>query len=345
MKDSHGLMVDTNGDRRQALYRTSSESSLSSQNGDGLQHVHLEPREWPVLQIMIFICSLLGMLLIWTETHDPESMSVFERDELEAVARNLAPGFGFFFLSDIVAQCVPHSDPSYDRPSLQWRRALRAGLLGILINGFGYTLWLHRLNLLIAPDRVNLHGTTLAVVLHLLLKAVVDSFVWGAFSNTVGIIGRRVFEGDALQHAIDVWSEKFLGVMQKEFFFWPLWNAVNFCLVPRDLQVGFTSLGALVWNAYLSWVASSAPVVPKSPLRNPIKSPFTPFGKHRSRRESKMHHILESPLTSPKEPEASHPPPLALNPGTPPPARIIPFGERTLSSGEQILPPIGEQNA
>lgn len=46
-------------------------------------------------------------------------------------------------------------------------------------------------------------------------------------------------------------------VMMNELIFWPVWNAVNFAVLPTKLQVACTGLGGLLWNTYISIMARS----------------------------------------------------------------------------------------
>ena len=174
--------------------------------------------------------------------------------------KNIISAFFFFFVSDIVAQTYQNMPAKRKgkQVKLNYGEAMRTGLLGIFLNGIGSTLWMHELNLVIPDHAVD--GSSYTDLGHLMIKALLDSLLWGTVSNTLGIIGRRLLEGDSPRHAAAVWVDKILGVTASELWFWPFWSAFNFYLVPKPLRVLFNSLGAFVWNCYLSYVAISEPV-------------------------------------------------------------------------------------
>ncbi len=114
--------------------------------------------------------------------------------------------------------------------------------------------WLYFLDRLI-PERV-VGIFSIGEACRLVGKGFIDSFVWGVLSNSVGIIGRRILEGDTYEQAAKIWYGKIINVTLLDFQFWPLWSVINFEFVPKPLQVSFTALGAIVWNVYISLVAN-----------------------------------------------------------------------------------------
>jgi len=141
------------------------------------------------------------------------------------------------------------------RASPDFRRMASAAFVGIVVNAVGFSFWLHYLDLHIPAELVSLDTPT--GLPSLATKALLDSFVWGTTSNSIGLVGRRLLAGDSAERAVDLWNKNILEITRSEFAFWPLWQAVNFCLVPTEWQVAFTSLGAFTWNTFLSLKAAS----------------------------------------------------------------------------------------
>jgi hypothetical protein len=114
--------------------------------------------------------------------------------------------------------------------------------------------WLYFLDRLIPERAVGIFS--IGEACRLIGKGFIDSFVWGVLSNSVGIIGRRILEGDTYAQAAKIWYGKIINVTLLDFQFWPLWSVINFEFLPKKLQVSFTALGAIVWNVYISLVAN-----------------------------------------------------------------------------------------
>jgi hypothetical protein len=164
-------------------------------------------------------------LVVFVFAHDTSPWNdLFSRGTWHLVG-NLAAAFAFFSCSDVIAQLLPifQANQHVGRLlalllHLNHLRAVRSGMLGIFINGFGYYAWVHALNIIIPQrdvDRYTLHAFGL-----LIGKSLLDSCLWGTTSNTLGILGRRLLEGDSMQHAIDVWADKILLVTAWELRFW-----------------------------------------------------------------------------------------------------------------------------
>jgi hypothetical protein len=58
------------------------------------------------------------------------------------------------------------------------------------MNGVGYTFWLIKLSALIPMAETGV-GSENAITL-LVVKMCMDSYIWGTFSNTMGLAGRRM---------------------------------------------------------------------------------------------------------------------------------------------------------
>jgi hypothetical protein len=204
--------------------------------------------------------SVTGVVTVAILAHGKESWKSFAEFEMVRMTKNIISAFFFFFFSDIVAQSYQHIPMKRKgkQVKMNFGQATRTGCLGIFLNGIGSTLWMHELNLVIPDHAVD--GSSYTDIGHLMIKALLDSLLWGTISNTLGIIGRRLLEGDSLRHVRVFWVDNILSVTASELWFWPFWSAFNFYVVPKSFRVLFNSLGAFVWNCYLSYVAISEPV-------------------------------------------------------------------------------------
>jgi hypothetical protein len=122
-------------------------------------------------------------------------------------------------------------------PELNVWRSVRAGCLGVGINGCGYSFFIAHL------DNVFPHEGEQQGMLELAGKVFTDSFVWGTISNSLNIFGRGLLEGESAALAFETWRAEIQEVTFNEFQFWPLWNLVNFHLVPRHMRVSFGAFG------------------------------------------------------------------------------------------------------
>ena len=187
-------------------------------------------------------------------------------------------------------------------------QALQAGLLGAVSVGVLDSLWLNRLNVLLPPET---DMRNQAAALRLLSKSLLDSVVYGGLSNSFGIVVRRcLFKSESLSESLQVWRQCILQVMANELAFWPLWNALNFAMMPPALQVACTGLGGCVWNTYISLMAlSEAQHMDSSPV---------PDTDEVDGERGEGHRIILSPSRTWTTPTAcSRPPTLLLSVSSP----------------------------
>ena len=85
-------------------------------------------------------------------------------------------------------------------------------------------------------------------ITELVLKVLTDSFVWGTISNTLNIVGRSLIEARGPEAAFSKWRTEIQEVTVSEFKFFPIWNAVNFHLIPHQWRVSFGACGLLPHN-------------------------------------------------------------------------------------------------
>lgn len=223
----------------------------------------------PYLLVCLALCGLSAVVTFGATATDRG----LEKAAGRPVISNMFTAAFCFGISDIIAQVIQHKGHLQEAmQDLALGRAMRASLLGLFINGVGYSVWLYFLDKLIPERIVGISSVSSAVLL--VGKGCVDSLIWGILSNSVGIIGRRMLEGDTSTEAIHVWHGKILHVTIVDFQFWPMWSVINFQLVPKPLQVSFTAAGAIIWNVYMSLVSNfektEHPVAGRSSVQGPI---------------------------------------------------------------------------
>lgn len=240
--------VSSSDQSQSFIQRTVSEQSALAQEN----WVKAKESNW--LQPFLVVTASMGLcaVIIFGATSSEQGL---DKAAGRPILRNMFTAGFCFGIADIIAQVIQHQGNF--RESLreaQWGRSARASLLGMFVNGVGYSVWLYFLDKLIPERDVGLHSPSYAG--RLISKGVLDSYVWGILSNSVGILGRRMLEGDRKSEAIRVWHGKIITVTIMDFQFWPMWSIVNFQVVPKKLQVSFTALGAIIWNIYMALVAN-----------------------------------------------------------------------------------------
>lgn len=172
----------------------------------------------------------------------------------ESCQHTLPTSLSLFVASDLVAQKITGK-------KLDLKRSMWAGLIGCLVNSFGFGIFLHYIEALIPSETVGLLGGS-KMAANLFVKTILDSFVWGTISNSLSILLRRLSAGDSLLQAFHVWKGLIMEVFGSEFKFWPYWQGACYSMIPVESRVQWVALGAFLWNTYLSMKSASAKQVP-----------------------------------------------------------------------------------
>lgn len=150
---------------------------------------------------------------------------------------------------------------------IDFAQVASAAAIGVFMNAFGFVLWLHYLEILFPSDVVG-SGSHYGVLL-LVCKSLTDSLVWGTASNTAVLLGKRIMAGDSIGRALEVWNYTIMDVTKTELGFWPVWQAINFCFMPKVpvkqcLPLCGTKMGSLmecmhllIWNVLSPMISSS----------------------------------------------------------------------------------------
>jgi len=171
-------------------------------------------------------------------------------------------------IGDVLAQYIEPSRAESTSCSLDWRRTLRTGMLGIVIGGLGDAMWLRYLEepglcdpILRAVDSYSVvHDFTLdADSLVVVLKALLDAFVWAPIANTLYLVLTPLSEGVDLASVSESLSENFLPVMQSELSVCLPYNLLAFAFVPPFMRPFATGLFSMFFSTYLSWITHLEP--------------------------------------------------------------------------------------
>mmetsp|Transcript_12470 Transcript_12470/g.30575 ORF Transcript_12470/g.30575 Transcript_12470/m.30575 type:complete len:350 (+) Transcript_12470:187-1236(+) len=165
-------------------------------------------------------------------------------------ASNVPMAVACFGGADVATQAISGA-------GLDLKRAFSACAIGVLCNAIGLVVWLHWLDALIPKATIGLAGTR--AFGNLACKTITHSLVWGTLSNSLSIWLRRVLSGDSLRDATEFWDARIMPIMEKQFWFWPVYQGLTFALVPSEHQVAVTALGAFAFNIFMSWAVSQTP--------------------------------------------------------------------------------------
>lgn len=175
--------------------------------------------------------------------------------------QNFLPAFMCFAAADVVAQACEALKNGGLKKSLKLssiaesgRRILIAGMVGILCNAIGLTVWLQHLNSLIPAAVTNIDSAL--GVSNLVTKAMFHNMGWGFLSNSISLFLRRVGDGHSLGNGAFFWHRKIVQVTKNSFSFWPAVMFANFAFVSPMYQVRVTALAAFMWNSYMSIVSN-----------------------------------------------------------------------------------------
>jgi hypothetical protein len=171
---------------------------------------------------------------------------------LQPVFETAPTSMALFFAADAFAQTLGSKDGN----EFDVKRALSCAMLGVGVNSLGFQFWLHYLDSIIPPDTVGIGSAQDAT--RLLGKSLVDSFVWGTISNSIGIFMRQAMAGAPVQRASALWERTIIPVMQQDVKFWTVWMSLCYSVIPNDMRVQWVALGALFFNIYLSSVSTES---------------------------------------------------------------------------------------
>jgi len=172
---------------------------------------------------------------------------------LQPVFETAPTSMALFFAADAFAQTLGDKE---GKGEIDVKRALSCAMLGVGVNSLGFQFWLHYLDSIIPPDTVGIESAQDAA--RLLGKSLVDSFVWGTISNSIGIFMRQVMAGAPVQRASTLWERTIIPVMQQDVKFWTVWMSLCYSAIPNDMRVQWVALGALFFNIYLSSVSTES---------------------------------------------------------------------------------------
>lgn len=171
-------------------------------------------------------------------------------------------------IGDVLAQALerPNATETKKGYSLDWQRTLRTGMLGVIIGGLGDAMWLRYLEEpgLFEPviSAFDGHGVTLdADSLLVVIKTILDAFVWAPIANSLYLVLTPLSEGTDLAGVLHSLDDNFLPVMQSEWSVFFPYNLVAFAFLPPFIRPFTTGLVSMFFSTYLSWITHLEPKV------------------------------------------------------------------------------------
>lgn len=144
---------------------------------------------------------------------------------------------------------ISSSHPNHQRISSSWQQSLRFGIIGLTLHGpffFRGFRWL---------DTTFGSSPTLKSAITKVMIGQLTLFPTYLASFTVYM---GLLEGLSLQQCQEKLKRTFVDTYIAGSIFWPTANMFNFLFLPPTARVVFINGAGLFWNAYLSFVNSTA---------------------------------------------------------------------------------------
>ena len=148
---------------------------------------------------------------------------------------------GLYCLGDITCQAISHANTELTH---DWQRTKRMTVVGCTVLPIMNTYFYRVLDKAIS-------GSSPRIVL---LKLVVDTFVWGPACFSAFLCAITLLEGRNLSEVKEEIKMKFIPVFKNSLLIWPLAQAVNFAFVHPRFRMVYISVVAFCWVNILSYL-------------------------------------------------------------------------------------------
>ena len=147
--------------------------------------------------------------------------------------------------SDLVAQLIGFRNT----PHLDWKRTLRAGVLGLLYTGPILFMWFNKLLPRILGQGV---FSTLSKLQKAALGMVIDQTCFGWFTVGGYLFWVNFLEHFSYERAARNVRHNILKTITASWTFWPMIMFGNLRFTPIEFQVLVVNFASVFWNLYLS---------------------------------------------------------------------------------------------
>jgi len=164
---------------------------------------------------------------------------------------NACTGFLTFSIGDVIAQKMERDG----KKSVDFKRSLKLGALGFVMNGFFLYKWFAYLDKMV--------GTCMITTSNVAYKVIADQLVYAPFAIVAFFSYTTATAAAAPKVEAEATGSPFIDKLNKTFWptfaadctVWPLANVVNFRYIPLVYRASFTATVSLFWQMYLSAVA------------------------------------------------------------------------------------------
>ncbi|CAL4066321.1 unnamed protein product, partial [Meganyctiphanes norvegica] len=130
------------------------------------------------------------------------------------------------------------------RDQIDIMEAIRFGMYGSCINAPLIYKWIKTLTTIIPGNSLR----------QAIAKGYMDQLIFAPVNLTQFFIGMNLLEGKKLDQAVEECFEKLIPTWMVSISIWPIFQTINFTLIPEKNRVMFISLGSFLWMVFLSYM-------------------------------------------------------------------------------------------
>eukprot|EP00960_Hanusia_phi_P056413 763261-Hanusia_phi.AAC.2 len=157
------------------------------------------------------------------------------------LATNCLQGAGIAGIGDLCSQVIEREK------RINAGRIARASATGVFYNGLLLPYYYDAIQGVI-PSRKPVF---------VLLKVLIDGFLWGFFGNFSLVAVRRYLEGSPAAESVRYAQSVIWPVFKSDFTVWTSYNALCYGVIPRAYQPLSTAVVSAMWSTYISFISIS----------------------------------------------------------------------------------------
>jgi hypothetical protein len=172
---------------------------------------------------------------------------IFKLYEERPLLMNSIAGGSVYITSEVIVQLQMRPKNKTISDSIDTKKVLEIGTLGMIENGVLMLAWYNFLNRYVGS------GVTTSIVL---FKCLLDQ-VFFATQQDALFLGLCAFNTEKLPQAIEYVSKTFLTTWILDCSLWPLVNFIGFSTVPLTLQPTYMATVQFFWQLYMSTISAT----------------------------------------------------------------------------------------